>query len=69
MLWRPYGRCVPRAPNPGLFMRLLLRTSISANGSVVRANSILNVSRNTPPVEFTLLLALEPYAGPRYEAS
>jgi hypothetical protein len=50
-------------------MRLLLRTCVSANGYVVRANLILNVSLNTPPVRFTLLLALEPYAGPRYEAS
>ncbi len=50
-------------------MSLLLRTRVSANVGVVRANLILNVSSNTPAVKFTLLLALEPYASPRYEAS
>ncbi len=50
-------------------MSLLLRTHVSANVGVVRANLILNVSLNTPAAKFTLLLDLEPYARPRYEAS
>ncbi len=55
-------------------MSLLLRTRVCANGGVVQANLILNVSSNTGnplagPAKFTLLLALEPYARPRYEAS
>ncbi len=55
-------------------MSLLLRSRVSANVGVVRAHLILNVSSNTGnplagPVKFTLLLDLEPYASPRYEAS
>ena len=75
----PGGRPKPRAmrvadyscadPKPGLFTSLLLRACVRADACVVRANLILNVSTDTPPVKFTLLLGLGPYAHSRYEVS
>ena len=65
--WPYASRCPPTKPE--LFASLLLRTPVRSDLGVVRANVILNVSSNTPPVTFTLLLDLEPYERPRYEPS